>query len=231
VIVTQQQQRRFSTGLTLSRPGTNSLPISTLTRSLSPTVVPSSSTSGGGGGGLGGALIGIGLDWLRSKVIPGNSGGSTPLAQPVPQGCPQGQRGVPPNCFDIQPGGATQGGGVVVFQGEAVMGRYGAALQPAYRNLTVARCPRGAVLGNDGLCYNKRDLNKSERMWIPARKPLLTGGDLNAIARASRAANKMKTQAKRLQKLGLMPKPNRGGRRQAPAAARLPATTSVVNVE
>ena len=90
--------------------------------------------------------------------------------------------------------------------GEAVMGRFGAALVPASVATTTLRCPRGAVLGIDNLCYNKRDLHKDQRKWVPGRKPLLTGGDLNAISRAARAARKMATQTKRLQLLGLMPK-------------------------
>jgi hypothetical protein len=105
---------------------------------------------------------------------------------------------------------------MVVTRGEAVMGRYGAGLQPGTKSITVSRCPRGAVLGNDGLCYNRGDLRKSDRKWVPGRKPLLTGGDLNAISRAARAANKMKTQQKRLQKLGMLPKPTSSRRAARP---------------
>jgi hypothetical protein len=65
------------------------------------------------------------------------------------------------------------------------------------------------VLGADDLCYNRRDLRKDERKWIPGRKPLLTGGDLNAISRAARAASRVKTQQKRLESLGLLKKPTR----------------------
>jgi len=154
-------------------------------------------------GGLAKKGADVATDWLVNKLKP-----TTPL---VPtSSCPDGQVGIPPACFDLVPGGDTSGGGMYIGYGEAVMGRYGAAIQPAVMPIQVKKCPRGAVLGNDGLCYNSRDLRKSDRMWVPGRKPLLTGGDLNAIARASRAANKMKTQQKRLQKLGLLPKPNRG---------------------
>ena len=97
--------------------------------------------------------------------------------------------------------------------GVAVMGRFGAALQPEVRQSVTLRCPRGAVLGIDNLCYNKRDLDKRDRKWIPGRKPLLTGGDLNAIARAARAAGKMKTQQKRLEKLGLLKKSKAAARK------------------
>jgi len=73
-----------------------------------------------------------------------------------------------------------------------------------------ASCGRGAVLGKDNLCYDKRSIRNSDRMWPKARRPLLTGGDLNCISKASRAANRMKTQTKRLQKLGMLPKARRG---------------------
>jgi hypothetical protein len=95
--------------------------------------------------------------------------------------------------------------------GSAVHGRYGVALTPGAQAQTRLMCPRGMVLGMDDLCYNKRDLRKDERKWVPPRKPLLTGGDLNAISRAARAAGRMKVQQKRLEKLGLLQKPR--GRR------------------
>lgn len=72
------------------------------------------------------------------------------------------------------------------------------------------RCPRGMVLGFDELCYDSRSLPKRDRKWVPGRKPLLTGGDLNAISRAARAAKRVETQTKRLQKLGMLKKPKRG---------------------
>ena len=90
------------------------------------------------------------------------------------------------------------------------------AVQPFIENQTVRRCGRGAVLAIDGLCYDRKLLRKDQRMWPPGRKPLLTGGDLNAISRAARAAGRMKTQQKRLQKLGLLPKPKTQRRIAAP---------------
>lgn len=197
-------------------------------------------TGGGSGGGLslpsgGPSLIdrGVGIveDFIRSRLIPGSSGGNGSAQVPgasnlVATGtCPDGSLKVAGKCLDLQPGGSVSGGGMVLNYGEAVMGRYGAALVPAMTSTTVHRCPRGAVLGNDGLCYNKRDLRRSDRMWVPGRKPLLTGGDLNAISKASRAAAKMKTQSKRLQKLGLLPKPKSG---RAPARRARP---SIVNID
>lgn len=88
--------------------------------------------------------------------------------------------------------------------GDAVMGRYGAAMVPGNRVIDSAVCLRGMVLGNDSLCYNKRDITNKERMWPKARAPLLTGGEMGAIAKAARAAGKLERTTKRLQKIGLM---------------------------
>lgn len=190
--------------------GTTRFPM--VRRLSSPVPIPLP-TSGGGVesnldlGQIGKDIVDIGVDWLRNKVVP--TGTTTTFSGPlVPEAkCPEGQFGIPPACFDLVPGGPTQGGGMLITPGEAVLGRYGAALQPSVQDRSVRRCMRGMVLGNDGLCYNRSDLKKSERWWIPARRPLLTGGDLNAISRAARAANKLQTQQKRLQKLGLLSKP------------------------
>jgi len=104
---------------------------------------------------------------------------------------------------ELIPGGET---GLEVF-GNAVMGRYGAALEPAVAAVTVRDCPKGAVLGNDGLCYNKDAIKNSQREWPRGRRPLLTGGDMRAISIASRAANKLQRKQKQLQELGLLKKP------------------------
>lgn len=128
-----------------------------------------------------------------SPTVPGNfapSGGQTP--------CPDGTFSILGRCVDLQPGGATQGAGMVVSGGEPVLGRYGVAMVPQAMERVRRRCPRGMVLGMDNLCYNKRDLRKDERKWIPPRKPLLTGGDLNAISTALSAAKKLDRQKKRL---------------------------------
>jgi hypothetical protein len=116
-------------------------------RSATPTIPTSSS-------GVIPGIINIGLDYLRRRT---SGGGSSSLA--VPQ-CPQGSRDVFGRCVDIQPGGAVSGGGMMLEYGEAVKGQYGVALVPARRSLETRRCPKGAVLGKDGLCYNKRDLRK-----------------------------------------------------------------------
>jgi len=93
--------------------------------------------------------------------------------------------------------------------GDAVMGRYGAALEPGSRIIDRAVCLRGMVLGDDGLCYNRSQVSNKERMWPRGRRPLLTGGDMRAISTAARAGKRLEGATKRLQKIGLMKKATR----------------------
>jgi len=148
-------------------------------------------------------------------LIPGGNGGTVPGIGPgtdlvcEPPLIPNDQG------FCEFPG--SPAGGV----GEARMGRYGAALEPMFQTINKRSCLRGMVLGNDSLCYNKKQLKKSDRMWIPGRRPLLTGGDLNAIATASRAASRFKTQQKRLQDLGMLSKPKARSTPKAVGAGKM----------
>jgi len=91
--------------------------------------------------------------------------------------------------------------------GEAVMGRYGAALMPGSKIIDRAVCLPGMVLGDDDKCYNRGQLKNSERMWPRGRRPLLTGGDMRAIGIAARAGARLERTTKRLQKIGMMKKP------------------------
>lgn len=134
-------------------------------------------------------------------------------------GCPPGTVWDPQGGFCASPKSPVGKKHLADQFGEAVMGRYGAALQPGTRTTSTAVCPRGTVLGKDGLCYNKRDLKKDERMWPPGTKPLLTGGDVRAIRIASRAAGKLERKTKQLQKMGMLKKPTRA----APRRKALPA--------
>jgi len=111
------------------------------------------------------------------------------------------------------PGGET---GFIPDFGEAVTGRYGAALEPATRAMEVSVCPRGAILGNDGLCYNKGAITNSQRLWPRGRRPLLTGGEMRCISIASAAAKKLQGKQKQLESMGMLKKPSR---RRAPALA------------
>jgi len=51
------------------------------------------------------------------------------------------------------------------------------------------RCPAGYVLGRDNNCWWNLPRNSKWRKWKPGRKPMFTGGDLNAIARAGKLAD------------------------------------------
>ena len=103
--------------------------------------------------------------------------------------------------------------------GVAVMGRFGAGFEPSVVMTDTRRCGRGAVLGIDGLCYNRRDLRNSDRFWPRGRRPLLTGGEVRAISVASSAAKKLERKQKQLMELGLLKRPTRS-RRAAPAGHR-----------
>jgi len=113
------------------------------------------------------------------------------------------------------PGGET---GLEEF-GEAVMGQFGAALQPAQIPSSRLRCPRGSVLGTDELCYNRRDLKNDERKWPRGTRPLLTGGDMRCIRIASAAAKKLQRKEKQLQAMGMLKKASSRRRQAALPAA------------
>jgi len=106
--------------------------------------------------------------------------------------------------------------GVTEF-GEAVMGQFGAALEPGFRESSTAVCPPGTVLGIDRLCYNKGDIKNKERAWPRGRKPLLTGGEMRCISIAAGAAKRLERKQKQLQKMGMLKKPSTSRRRSLPS--------------
>jgi len=138
------------------------------------------------------------------------------IAAPPPQGCPPGSFLVGTTCVD--PSAVFPGGDKFIGAGAPVMGRYGAAYEGTSRLIQRTTCLPGDLVGNDGLCYNRKSLTNKERMWPKGRAPLLTGGEMRAISIAARAAGKFERTQKRLQKLGMIKKPS-GSRR----AAKLPA--------
>lgn len=83
-------------------------------------------------------------------------------------------------------------------------------------------CERGMVLGYDGWCYSKREISNKNRMWPKARRPLMTGGDLNAITTANRAAKRLQAKQKQLQNMGMLKRP-------APRARRSQASRSPIH--
>jgi hypothetical protein len=173
-------------------------------------------------GGIEGAVAGAtqpGGGWVQAGVgflggLFNQGGGSeTPSGSPTVPGfvagggtCPDGTISILGRCLN-KPGGQLTGGGMFIGGGEAVLGLYGAAMAPAVQTRAHRTCIPGMVLGKDGLCYNKSQLRKSERAHVPPRKPLMTGGDLNAISRAARVARSVERQTKRLQSLGMIKKP------------------------
>lgn len=174
-------------------------------------------------GGPAGALTGAALGAI-SPSGPRRPGTSMALAGS--SSCPPGSFKVGRSCLDLRPGGAGSGSGVLVSPGEprrtpSMIGA--SAVAPMRNTITVRTCGQGAVLAIDGLCYDKRTIRKDQRAWPPGRKPLLTGGDLNAIAKAARAARRMKVQQRRLEQLGLLkrPKPSRGVITKAEASRAL----------
>ena len=86
--------------------------------------------------------------------------------------------------------------------GEPVNGRYGVGVIPRVEARAVRSCPTGMVLGEDGVCYKRSSIRKSDRAWDPGVKPLLTGGERNAIRRAAAAGRKLDRAKKQLKKAG-----------------------------
>lgn len=63
-------------------------------------------------------------------------------------------------------------------------GRPHTVMAPVVTSRSTRRCQAGFVLGRDNMCYWHLPRNSKWRKWRPGRKPLFTGGDLNAIKRA-----------------------------------------------
>jgi len=136
------------------------------------------------------------------------AGGGEGLGSPGRDLAPVPQRPAPGPIAAIQrflPGGATG----LVPAGEAVMGQWGAALEPEVvgsierRDGSVGqilRCIRGMVLGTDDLCYNK-PLANTKRKWPKPTPPFLSGGDVRCLRRAS-TLKRSKGSKKLLRELG-----------------------------
>ena len=150
---------------------------------------------------LGSSIVGRPVAVLPRRIV-GNGGIRGVHAQDEGPCLPPLIRGPEGRC--IAP---TSPLGARVLVGEATMGRYGAALIPGSQIVDRATCLRGMQLGNDGLCYNRGQITNKQRMWPAGRKPLLTGGQMNAISIAARAAKRLEVTTKRLQRMGMMKKP------------------------
>jgi len=167
----------------------------------------------GGAGGAGGILCGLlrpqSIEWklcMGILDIPGGDGGgnATPLDDPD---CPiplirdaDGQCRQPGSPADIDIGGS--------MAGQAVMGRYGAALAPMSDMRLTRDCLPGMVLGDDNLCYNRRDIRNRDRKWPRGTRPLGTPGEMNALRKAASFGRRMETTVKQMQKIGVLKKPS-----------------------
>ena len=89
--------------------------------------------------------------------------------------------------------------------GQPVRGMFGVGVRPRQVgritsrqgvNRPILRCPTKHVLGEDNVCY--RHLPNTKRKWPKGRKPLLTGGEMNAITKAERAARRLQRTKKKL---------------------------------
>lgn len=73
---------------------------------------------------------------------------------------------------------------------------------PGVETVDVRRCLPGHVLGKDLICHEKGDIPNRKRLYPKPRRPLGTSGDLNAVTRASRFGMRLKSNEKRLKRLG-----------------------------
>ena len=159
----------------------------------------------------GGLVVGgcpSGFVRTRSGCVPSGVGITTSMRPgPCPPPLVRGPSGL---CIErTSPLGAAR------LVGEATMGRYGAALIPGSQIVDRATCLPGMQLGDDGLCYNKENITNKQRMWPAGRKPLLTGGEMNAIRIAASARSRVARTAERL---GIVAKAPR--KRRTPAGHR-----------
>lgn len=131
----------------------------------------------------------------------------TVVAPPSPGSCPPGfvtdsrgrcvRSGVTGAVQRFLPGGET---GVLPGRadgfGEATVGAFGIpALVPAGVSSVSLRCPPGAVLGKDNLCYQKGSIPVAFRKWRPARKPPISAKDWKCLQVSSRLEKKTKAIA------------------------------------
>ncbi len=192
--------------------------------------------TGGPGGAVAGALGGGGTVAQPLSVAPVRFGrfATGPLADPCfrnPGGskCKAQRGGLP-----ATPGITTPAERSIGITGEAVMGRFGAAMAPHVEHTAMLLCLPGMVLGKDDLCYNKgkNGISNSQRKWPKGTKPLGTPGEMAALAKAASFGRRMETTVKRMQKIGVLKKP--ASRKAAPRSRQIAApgrNIEIVNVE
>jgi len=99
--------------------------------------------------------------------------------------------------------------------GQAILGRFGAALEPTFQTFNKRVCLPGMVLGKPEmgglpLCYNVGAISNKQRLWPRGTAPLLTGGEMACIRKAATAKGKVERTAKRLGILKAAPRRKTG---------------------
>jgi len=159
--------------------------------------------SGGGGGSTAAAGCREGFVMSGGRCVP-RTQVFTGIDRGLGFGAPR--PGVTAAVQRFLPGGATGR----FDAGAAVMGQWGAALEPQVVGSVqrddgstgpLLRCLRGMVLGTDDLCYNK-PLANGKRKWPRPTPPFLSGGDVKCLRKSIRL-RKSKSSKKLLRELGM----------------------------
>ena len=164
-------------------------------------------------GAVAGAIPGIGgvLGPIVGGIFNGGSGQTPTSANPPTPGFAPGVC-VPPffrnprtgQCeLDLVPGPGGGGTGPCRTGGNGRIPPSTLQGSAPFQVESVTRhCPKGSVLGDNGLCYDRRTIPNSRRMWPKPTPPLGTSGDMNAVAKAGRFAKRLKTKERTLKKVG-----------------------------
>lgn len=117
-------------------------------------------------------------------------GGSSSSSSSSSQACPSGYRWDGSRCVTTGVGAYLPGDvGAPDTGWTAVNGWYGVGRSPLPVQRIVRACPSGWVLGKDGVCYES--LPRTKRAHNPGARPLLTGGDMNALRKAASLQKKI----------------------------------------
>jgi hypothetical protein len=132
-----------------------------------------------------------GSEPASSQTVPGNFA-------PASSSCGPGLIRVGDQC--VNPAAAFPGGTPMITPagGSLVYGRYGVGVEPTAVSRVSRKCPAGMKLGKDGICYER--LARGQRLHDPGARPLLTGGEMAAIRKATRAAGRLARTQKSLKK-------------------------------
>lgn len=175
----------------------------------------------GGSGGFGwedffGELARRGTQYIGDRLFGNPSGGDGSGSVPGEgsTGCAPGyawnpdtmqceQTGTGGYVRRMLPGGMS--GTQADIYGQATMGAFGipalvpavvGQIQDANGNVKpIQRCPPGAVLGKDNLCYMKGSIPVKFRKWRPAPKPPMSASDAKALRRIGTLQKKVKRLA------------------------------------